>query len=131
MLDIRRSEFVEGAGRATAVTSPTFTQALRDIPQTIAVIPREIIQSQGATSLRDNLRNVPGITFQAGEGGGLPGDNFTMRGFSAGTDMFIDGVRDPGGGQNLADVQYVDRVGGGHYIPGPRRQVLLNADFRF
>jgi catecholate siderophore receptor len=34
-------------------------------------------------------------------------------------------------GQNLADTQYVDRVGGGHYIPGPRRQVLLNADFRF
>jgi catecholate siderophore receptor len=33
--------------------------------------------------------------------------------------------------QNLADVQYVDRVGGGHYIPGPRRQGLLSADFRF
>ena len=33
--------------------------------------------------------------------------------------------------QNLADEQYVDRVGGGHYIPGPRRQVLLNADFGF
>jgi catecholate siderophore receptor len=34
-------------------------------------------------------------------------------------------------GQNLADAQYVDRVGGGHYIPGPRRQVLLNLDVRF
>jgi len=34
-------------------------------------------------------------------------------------------------GQNLADTQYVDRVGGGHYIPGPRRQILLNADIRF
>jgi catecholate siderophore receptor len=34
-------------------------------------------------------------------------------------------------GQNLADVQYVDRVGGGHYIPGPRRQVTLTADVTF
>ena len=34
-------------------------------------------------------------------------------------------------GQNLGDVQYVDRVGGGHYVPGPRRQVLINADIRF
>jgi catecholate siderophore receptor len=34
-------------------------------------------------------------------------------------------------GQNLTDELYVDRVGGGHYIPGPRRQVLLNADVRF
>jgi catecholate siderophore receptor len=34
-------------------------------------------------------------------------------------------------GQNLADVEYVDRVGGGHYIPGPRRQVIVNADFSF
>ena len=97
-LDIRRTEFVEVTGRTAAVASPKFTQALRDIPQTIAVIPKEIIQSQGATSLRDVLRNVPGITFQAGEGGGgLPGDSFTMRGFSAGNDIFIDGVRDPGG----------------------------------
>ena len=31
-------------------------------------------------------------------------------------------------GQNLADHQYVDRVGGGHYIPGPRRQVTVNAE---
>ena len=28
---------------------------------------------------------------------------------------------------NLADVDYIDRVGGGHYIPGPGRQVLLTA----
>ena len=97
-LDIRATEFVEVTGQGTAVASPKFTQRLRDIPQTIAVIPRDVIQSQGATTLRDVLRNVPGITFQAGEGGGgLPGDSFTMRGFSAGNDMFIDGVRDPGG----------------------------------
>jgi catecholate siderophore receptor len=97
-LDIRTSERVDVTGDVRDVSSPKFTQPLRDIPQTISVIPQEVIQSQGATTLRDVLRNVPGITFQAGEGGGgLPGDNFTMRGFSAGNDMFVDGLRDTGG----------------------------------
>jgi catecholate siderophore receptor len=91
-------EFVAVTGRAPAVSSPKLPMPLRDIPQTISVIPKEVIQAQGATSLRDVLRNVPGITFQAGEGGGgLPGDSFTLRGFPSGNDMFIDGVRDPGG----------------------------------
>jgi catecholate siderophore receptor len=30
-------------------------------------------------------------------------------------------------GTNLADEQYVDRVGGGHYIPGPGRQLMVTA----
>jgi catecholate siderophore receptor len=91
-------EFVAVTGHAPSVSSPKLPQRLRDIPQTIAVIPKEVIQEQNATSLRDVLRNVPGITFQAGEGGGgLPGDNFSLRGFSAGNDMFVDGVRDSGG----------------------------------
>lgn len=77
--------------------SPKFTEPLRDIPQTINVVPKEVIQQQGATSLRDVLRNVPGISMQAGEGGVPAGDNLSIRGFSARTDLFIDGIRDFGG----------------------------------
>lgn len=81
-----------------SVASPKLPGPLRDIPQTITVIPKELIQEQGATSLRDVLRNVPGISIQAGEGGGGPaGDNLSIRGFNAKTDLFIDGVRDFGG----------------------------------
>jgi catecholate siderophore receptor len=40
---------------------------------------------------------VPGITFQAGEGGVPAGDQLTIRGFSARTDIFVDGIRDFGG----------------------------------
>lgn len=80
-----------------AISSPKYTQPLRDIPQTITVVPQTVIEARGATSLRDVLRNVPGISIQAGEGGGgLPGDNLSIRGFNARTDMFIDGVRDYG-----------------------------------
>lgn len=68
---------------------------LRDIPQTITVINQEIMEAQGATQLTDALRNVTGITLGAGEGGQI-GDNINLRGFSARTDLFLDGFRDRG-----------------------------------
>ena len=44
---------------------------LRDIPQSITVINSTLMQAQGATSLADALRNVPGITMGAAEGGSI------------------------------------------------------------
>lgn len=76
------------------ILSGKYTEPLRDTPQTITVIPKEIIEEQGATTLRDVLRNVPGLTMTAGEGGAPAGDNLTLRGFSARNDIFVDGVRD-------------------------------------
>jgi catecholate siderophore receptor len=65
-LDLRGvTEFVEVTGNRPSVASPKYTEPLRDIPQTINLIPQEVIQQQGATTLRDVLRNVVGITFQA------------------------------------------------------------------
>jgi catecholate siderophore receptor len=99
-MDIRTAEFVSVSGReAPAVSSPKYTTPLRDVPQTIALIPRATIEEQGATTLSETLRNVPGITLQAGEGGGASntaGDMFNMRGFNASNSLFVDGVRDDG-----------------------------------
>ena len=81
---------------AKELSSPKYMVPLRDLPQTVNVIPRAVIEEQGATTLRDVLRNVPGVTMTAGEGGVAPGDNLTLRGFSARNDIFIDGVRDLG-----------------------------------
>ena len=81
----------------TQVASSTkYTEPLRDTPQTISVINEEVIRQQGATTLRDVLNNVPGITLTAGEGGAPAGDNLTIRGFSARNDIYVDGVRDLG-----------------------------------
>lgn len=78
-------------------SSPKFSQPLLDTTQTITVIPSDLIKDQNATTLRDALRNTPGITFQAGEGGSVAGDqNFTMRGFSGRNSLLIDGIRDTG-----------------------------------
>lgn len=68
-----------------------------ETPQTVNVVPQEIIRQQGATTLEDVLRNVPGITLSTGEGnGGQNGDQFRIRGMTARGDMFIDGLRDFG-----------------------------------
>ena len=68
---------------------------VRDAPQSISIIPREIIEQQAAATLNDVLRNVSGISMAAGEGGGGPaGDNLTLRGFGARNDIFVDGIRD-------------------------------------
>ena len=113
-IGLRIARRVRRSGRPAQrrVSSPKFTEPLRDIPQTINVIPQAMIQEQGATTLRDVLRNVVGITFQAGEGGVPAGDQLTIRGFSARTDMFIDGVRDFGGYSrdsfNLEQVEVVE-----------------------
>jgi catecholate siderophore receptor len=91
------AESIDVVSKAPAVSSPKFTQPVLDTPRTVTVIPDEVFLAQGATTLRDVLRNTPGITFQAGEGGGgLPGDTFSMRGFSSGNDITVDGVRDIG-----------------------------------
>ncbi len=98
IIEVRRlSESVQVTGRAPGLSTPKLTEPLRDVPQTITVIPQAVMQEQGATTLRDVLRNVAGITFQAGEGGVPAGDQLSIRGFSARTDMFVDGVRDFGG----------------------------------
>ncbi len=90
------SATVEVEGEGSLLSSPKYTESLRDIPQTINVIDKETIEEQGATTLRDVLRNVPGITVAAGEGGTPAGDNLTLRGFSARNDIYVDGARDLG-----------------------------------
>lgn len=89
------SSSIEVAERAGEVVTAKYTEPLRDIPQSISIVPKQIMESQGATTLRDTLRNVAGISLAAGEGGSQ-GDNLTIRGFTARNDMFQDGMRDFG-----------------------------------
>ena len=81
--------------RPEASALPKYTQPLLDTPQSISVVPQQVIQDQNATTLRDALRNVPGISLAAGEAG-AQGDSLTIRGFTARNDIFVDGMRDFG-----------------------------------
>ena len=72
------------------------TDQYLDIPQSMSIVTQDLMREQAAFSLRDSLRNVTGISLQAGEGGGGQGDNLSLRGFPARTDIFLDGIRDVG-----------------------------------
>ena len=90
----------------TATVGRVQTQ-LRDVPQSVTVINRTMLNAQGATSLSDALRTVPGITIGAAEGGQI-GNNINLRGFTARTDIVLDGVRDRG--QYYRDTFFIDTI---------------------
>ena len=86
----------QAGGYQVSIPSLTrYTQPLADTPQTINVLPRQLLDDQATTATRDALRNVPGLSLAAGEAGSQ-GDNLTLRGFSARNDFFLDGMRDFG-----------------------------------
>jgi catecholate siderophore receptor len=78
-----------------SISLDKFTQPLLETPQSVTVVPQFVMQDQGLSTLRDSLRNVPGISLAAGEAG-AQGDNLTIRGFTARNDIFLDGIRDFG-----------------------------------
>jgi catecholate siderophore receptor len=78
-----------------SVSMDKFTEPLLTTAQSITVIPKFVVKDEGVTTLRDTLRNVPGISLAAGEAG-AQGDNLTIRGFTARNDIFLDGIRDFG-----------------------------------
>lgn len=80
---------------------------LRDVPQSVTIVNRALMDSQGASSLADALRNVPGITIGGAEGGQI-GNNINLNGFSARTDIYLDGFRDRG--QYYRDTFALDQV---------------------
>ncbi len=71
------------------------TQPLVSTPETVIEIPRKLLDDQGVTTMRDALRNVPGVSLAAGEGG-QQGDNLSIRGFNAQNDFYLDGMHDFG-----------------------------------
>ena len=64
-----------------------------DVPQAITTVTRSLMEEQEANSLREALRNVSGLSFNAAEGG-RSGDNMNLRGFYTFGDMYLDGIRD-------------------------------------
>ncbi|HET7095753.1 MAG TPA: TonB-dependent siderophore receptor [Casimicrobiaceae bacterium] len=104
---VRETTRSDDYGSAVSTIGGGIPTPIRDIPQSVTVVNSALMQAQGATSLADALRNVPGITLGAAEGGSI-GNNFNLRGFSARTDIYLDGIRDRG--QYYRDVFSLDSV---------------------
>ncbi len=91
---------------AARTSSATRTDTpLRDTPQSVSVVTRDVISDQAMQGMADVVRYVPGVTMGQGEG---HRDAPTIRGNSTTADFFVDGVRDDV--QYLRDLYNVERV---------------------
>lgn len=79
--------------RATVTRVGKTLQDPHDIPQAITTVTNTIMEEQQVGSLREALRNVSGLSFNAAEGG-RSGDNMMLRGFYTFGDIYLDGIRD-------------------------------------
>ncbi len=108
-----RSDGYRPLETTTATKTPT---PLIDVPQSVSVVTRDLIEDQALRSIGDVLRYVPGTTVGQGEGNR---DQVTLRGTNTTADFFVDGVRD--------DVQYfrglynVERV---EVLKGPNAMIF-------
>lgn len=69
---------------------------IAETPKTISVLTETMIEESGSSDLRDILVSQPGITLGTGENGNAFGDRYIIRGHEARSDVFVDGLRDPG-----------------------------------
>jgi catecholate siderophore receptor len=91
--------------RASSTSATKLAVPLKDVPQTVNVVPAAVLKDQNATSLQDALGNVPGVSFSVGDG---QRDQVSIRGFSAINDQYVDGVRDDA--LYFRDLSNIERV---------------------
>ena len=72
------------------------TRPIAETPFNVSVLTKTAIDDSGATDLREILDAQPGITLGTGENGNAFGDRYIIRGQEARSDVFVDGLRDPG-----------------------------------
>ncbi|NJM90655.1 MAG: TonB-dependent receptor [Hydrococcus sp. RU_2_2] len=64
---------------------------LRDIPQSIQVIPQEVFKDQGSADIEQVLQNAPGVV-QGDRSPRYPYTEFFIRGFVSGTETLVNGL---------------------------------------
>lgn len=82
----------EGYNPSTATTGTRIEAPLRDVPLTLQVIPRQVIEDRQIVNLTELADNVPGVEPFSGYGG-LPSNDYYIRGFNTG-ESFRNGFRD-------------------------------------
>ncbi|MBW4622898.1 MAG: TonB-dependent siderophore receptor [Cyanosarcina radialis HA8281-LM2] len=75
----------------TSVGTRTDTP-LRDIPQSIQIVPQQVLEDRQARSITDGLENVSGVTSIATTAGGR--DYFVIRGFEQYGNALVNGIPD-------------------------------------
>ncbi|WP_336168328.1 TonB-dependent receptor [Acinetobacter sp. 161(2023)] len=88
-----------------ASTATKGLMQLKDVPQIVNVVPKQVLREQTVTSMQGALQNVAGLSFSVGDG---QRDQVMIRGFSAITDNYVDGIRDDA--LYFRDMSNVERI---------------------
>jgi iron complex outermembrane receptor protein len=112
----QRGYRVPNASTATKTDTP-----IRDIPASIQVIPQAVIRDQGATSIRETVRNVSGVTFATSFGNRR--EDFITRGFEA--DQFENGFSTSSVQRTQTDLANIERI---EVLKGPASVLFGLAD---
>ncbi|AEG51400.1 TonB-dependent siderophore receptor [Sphingobium chlorophenolicum L-1] len=120
----RKSDIVVTAPYGEPTTSSTTKtgQPILLTPQSVQVIPRQVLLDQNAITLTDAVRNVAGVSSDFGFNGstepllilrGFPSTSMTAAGSMIGTSTYyLDGTRVKGLPVNLANVEAVEVIKG-------------------
>jgi iron complex outermembrane recepter protein len=109
--------YVPEANTATRTDTP-----LRDVPQSIQVIPQQVIEDQGSNRLEDAVRNVSGVS--TGDNFGNTIDRFNIRGFAQEI-VLKDGFRQASFGQGLVNLEQLERI---EVLKGPASVLYGNLE---
>jgi catecholate siderophore receptor len=109
-------QFAPEMNVSRSTTATKTDTPLRDVPQAISIVTRDLIADQTMLSMADVVRNVPGIGMAQGEGNR---DTPIFRGNSSTSDFFVDGVRDDA--QYFRDLYNVERV---EALKGPNAMIF-------
>lgn len=71
VIEVQAGTEVQDSYRATTTRVGKTLQDPHDIPQAVTTVTNQLMEDQQVSSLKDALRNVAGITFNAAEGGAL------------------------------------------------------------
>jgi iron complex outermembrane recepter protein len=93
-----------------ATTATRTTTPLKDIPQSVKIIPQQVLEDQNVQSLQEALKNVAGVA--PGDPTLSPFDGFAIRGFFGGNsaNTLYDGLDDAADFAPSANFANVERV---------------------
>lgn len=107
--EVLKKTLKEATSEASVATKGNID--LKDVPQTVNVIPGVILRERGITSMQEAVLNAPGVTVSTGDG---QRDQASIRGFSTMYDNLVDGFRDDS--TYYRDLSNIERV---EVIQGP------------
>lgn len=70
-----------------------YVAPLKDTPKSVSILSQKLLQETNSNTLLEALRNEPGITLGAGEGGAPYTDIPYIRGYNSQSAIYVDGVR--------------------------------------